>query len=50
MFKGLALAMSKSSSNQQQAWVKPELAKLGKLADVAGPTGGGIQGGPNSKT
>ena len=42
--------MSKNSSNQRQAWVKPELTKLGKLAEVAGPSGLGVQAGPNSKT
>ncbi|WP_275887930.1 hypothetical protein [Altererythrobacter sp. ZODW24] len=27
-------------------WTKPELKKLGKMADVAGPSGSGAQGTP----
>ncbi len=27
-------------------WTKPELKKLGKMADVAGPSGSGPQGTP----
>jgi hypothetical protein len=35
---------------QPKIWTKPELAKLGKLADVAGPAGRGIEAGPNARS
>lgn len=33
-----------------QQWTKPELIRLGKITDVAGPTGSGSQAGPNAKS
>lgn len=30
-------------SDKVPVWTKPELTKLGKLADVAGPSGNGSQ-------
>lgn len=36
--------------SQEKTWTKPELTRLGQLADVAGPRGSGIEGGPNSKS
>lgn len=35
---------------QGKAWTKPELTPLGKLADVAGPTGSAGQAGPNARS
>lgn len=29
--------------SKAQVWAKPELTKLGKIADVAGPAGSGAQ-------
>lgn len=29
--------------NKAQIWAKPELTKLGKIADVSGPTGSAAQ-------
>lgn len=34
----------------EQRWTKPELIRLGKITDVAGPNGTGTQSGPNSKS
>lgn len=34
----------------EQPWTKPELIRLGKITDVAGPSGSGVQSGPNSKS
>lgn len=34
----------------KSAWTKPDLTKLGKIADVSGPKGSGVEGGPNSKS
>jgi hypothetical protein len=34
----------------KKAWSKPELRHIGVIKDVAGPTGVGTQGGPNSKS
>lgn len=37
-------------SKTEQRWTKPELIRLGKITDVAGPTGNGVQGGPNGRS
>jgi hypothetical protein len=31
-------------------WTKPELIRLGRIADVAGPTGTAGQSGPNARS
>lgn len=39
-----------SAENNAKTWTKPQLDKLGTLKDVAGPSGSGSEGGPNSKS
>lgn len=34
----------------EQRWTKPELIRLGKITDVAGPTGSGVQAGPGARS
>lgn len=41
--------MSQKQS-QDKAWTKPELIRLGKLADVAGRAGLAVQAGPNNRS
>ncbi len=33
-----------------KTWTAPKLNKLGTIKDVAGPTGSGLEGGPNAKS
>lgn len=33
-----------------KTWTRPQLEVLGKLEDVAGPGGIGLEGGPNGKS
>ena len=39
-----------SAESTAKTWTKPLLEKLGTLKDVAGPSGSGAEGGPNSKS
>ena len=38
------------SKTKSAEWVKPKLIRLGKLKNVAGPSGSGTEGGPNGKS
>lgn len=39
-----------TKQTEAKTWTRPQLEKLGKLEDVAGPGGVGTEGGPNGKS
>ena len=41
---------TEKTAGTKPRWKKPELTKLGALRDIAGPSGVGLQAGPNQRS